>query len=309
MGVEVSGVKEARLGPIVHWFYQVATEESLNACKCRAPRLHCGDEQGQLWDGSEKELKRVLRSGDRLGSCHSNLLSGHPHLAAVVGDCSSGSHGWTLTGCSSSVQVRCQAGRSWWWEEPWPLPGRSPEVWGGKRQMNQTIREWDGVIFSLLSFWLRWGFVARRLFSSRGEGTTLGAVGRLLVALASLFAAHRLPRMPALVVPRLLQHRLSMWRTSLVAPRHVRFSWTWDRNLCLLPLQVNSLALRPTCQILVGKWRRKTWRKSKGWGVNTRKVITWGERDEKVRDTGDKGVEEYRRAELENGRMELAIDC
>lgn len=29
----------------------------------------------------------------------------------------------------------------------------------------------------------------------------------------------------------------------------------------------------------------------------------------KVRDTGDKRREEYRRAESENGRMELAIDC
>lgn len=57
-------------GVIIHWLYQVATEESLNACKGRAPRLH------SWWTRSilrwlEEELKRVLRSRDHLGGCHS----------------------------------------------------------------------------------------------------------------------------------------------------------------------------------------------------------------------------------------------
>lgn len=138
------------------------------------------------------------------------------------------------------------------------------------------------VIFSLLSFWLRWGFVARGLFSSRGEWHySLGAVGRLLVALASL-AAHRPSDVPALAVTAAAAQAQQRWRTSLVAPRHVRFSWTWDRNLCLLPQQVNSLALRPTCQILVGKWRREDMEKVKGLGSQHKEDgYNVRERDEK----------------------------
>ena len=51
-----------------------------------------------------------------------------------------------------------------------------------------------------------------------------------LIAVASL-VAHRLWGVQALAVTAATAQAQQLWRTALVAPWHVRFSWTWDRTL------------------------------------------------------------------------------
>ena len=194
----------------------------------------------------------------------------------AVGDCSSGSHVWTLYWVL--IKVRSCAGQGDHDDEKsrdrCSDGALKSERERGRDKSDDSRMRW--VIFSLISFWLCWGFVAAWAFLQ------LWGVGLLSRCGVQAYCSGFSCGAQALGCAGFGSYSCYSTGSAVVAHSlscSVACAIFLDlgSNPCLLPQQVNSLALShlgcPVAKYWQTNGEGKTWRKSKGWRVNTGKMV------------------------------------